>query len=55
MTVENVLISVGGFIIIFMFSALAVKTERKMWRKIQRKGGGLPEQREITKGKAHSR
>jgi hypothetical protein len=55
MSIESVLIYVGGFIIIFVFSALAVRTERKMWRRIQRKGGEMREQREITMGKSHSR
>jgi hypothetical protein len=55
MTSESILVYVGGMVIIIIFSALAVRTQRIMWNKIHRRGNGLKEQREITMGKARAR
>ena len=55
MDIYNVLLAIIGVVIIAMFSTLATRAEKAMWRKCRRRHCCRRLQEQITTGKAHCR
>jgi hypothetical protein len=55
MEVYNLLFSAMAIVIVAVFSTLATRAEKAMWRKCRRKQCCLRLQQQITMGKSHCR
>lgn len=55
MDIYNVLLAIIGVVIVAMFSTLATRAEKAMWRKCRRRHCCRRFQEQITMGKAHCR